>query len=144
MTEGLGLSQSAFPVFDTQTDPTSIAPRKRKWMLRFENRIKAMNLTDPERKFALVVDDADDDVHNDYMTLTVRPAAGGNHPPPGNDNYSRSVGALNKHYLPSSARIRDLQLQVNQARGTRKPWINLYIGYASWEQHVISPIRQLK
>ena len=99
MTEGLGLSLSAFPVFDTQTDPISIGPRWRKWMLRFENRIKAMNLTDPERKLALrLLDYAGDDVHDGYLTLTVPPAAGGNNPPPGNDIYSRSVVALNNHY----------------------------------------------
>ena len=104
MAEGPGLSLSAFPVFDTQTDPTSIGPRWRKWMLRFENRIKAMNLTDPERKFALLLDYAGDDVHDDYITLTVPPAAGGNNPPPGNDIYSRSVVALNNHYAPQVQR----------------------------------------
>ena len=100
MAEGLGLSLSVFPVFDTQTDPTSIGPRWRKLMVRFENRIKAMNLTDPERKLALLLDYAGDDVHDDYLALTVPPAAGGNNPPPGNDIYSRSVVALNNHYAP--------------------------------------------
>ena len=104
MAEGLGLSLSTFPVFDTQTDPTSIGPRWRKWMLRFENRIKAMNLTDPERKLALLLDYAGDDVHDDYLTLTVPPAAGGNNPTPGNDIYSRSVVALNNHYAPQVQR----------------------------------------
>ena len=46
-------------------------------MVRFENRITAMNLTDPERKLALLLDYAGDDVHDDFLTLTV-PAAGGN------------------------------------------------------------------
>ena len=76
----------------------------RKWMLRFENRIKAMNLTDPERKLALLLDYAGDDVHDDYLTLTVPPAAGGNNPPPGNGIYSRSVVALNNHYAPQVQR----------------------------------------
>ena len=91
-------------MFDTQIDPTSIGPRWRKWMLRFENRIKAMNLTDPERKLALLLDYAGDDVHDDYLTLTVPPAAGGNNPPAGNDIYSRSVVALNNHYAPQVQR----------------------------------------
>ena len=63
-----------------------------------------MNLTDPERKLALLLDYAGDDVHNDYLTLTVPPAAGGNNPPPGNDIYSRSVVALNNHYAPQVQR----------------------------------------
>ena len=104
MAEGLGLSLSVIPVFDTQTDPTSSGPRWRKWMLRFENRIKAMNLTDPERKLAMLLDYAGDDVHDDYLTLTVPHAAGGNNPPPGNDIYSRSVVALNNHYAPQVQR----------------------------------------
>ena len=102
MAEGAGLSLSAFPMFDTQTDPTSIGPRWRKWMVRFENRITAMNLTDPERKLALLLDYAGDDVHDDFLTLTV-PAAGGNDPP-GNDIYHRSITALNNHYAPQVQR----------------------------------------
>ena len=102
MAEGAGLSLSAFAMFDTQTDPTSIGPRWRKWMVRFENRITAMNLTDPERKLALLLDYAGDDVHDDFLTLTV-PAAGGNDPP-GNDIYHRSITALNNHYAPQVQR----------------------------------------
>ena len=71
-------------------------------MVRFENRITAMNLTDPERKLALLLDYAGDDVHDDFLTLTV-PAAGGNDPP-GNDIYHRSITALNNHYAPQVQR----------------------------------------
>ena len=63
---------STFPSFDTQTDPTSIGPRWRKWMLRFENRTKAINLTDPDRKLALLLDYAGNDVHDDYLTITMQ------------------------------------------------------------------------
>ena len=58
-----------------------------------------MNFTDPERKLALLLDYAGEDVglHDDYLTLTVPPAAGGNDPP-GNDIYHRSIAALNTHY----------------------------------------------
>ena len=71
-------------------------------MVRFENHITAMNLTDPERKLALLLDYAGDDVHDDFLTLTV-PAAGGNDPP-GNDIYHRSITALNNHYAPQVQR----------------------------------------
>ena len=98
-----GLSLSAFPIFDTQTDPTSIGPRWRKWMARFENRIKAINLTDPEIKLALLLDYAGDDVYDDFLTLTLPPAAGGNDPP-GNDIHHRSIVALNTHYAPQVQR----------------------------------------
>ena len=101
-----GLSLSAFPMFDTQTDPTSIGPRWRKWMVRFENRIKAMNLTDPERKLALLLDYAGEDVHDDFLTLTVPPAqaAAAGNDPPGNDIYHRSIVAHNTHYAPQVQR----------------------------------------
>ena len=75
----------------------------RKWMVRFENRIKAMNFTDQERKLALLLDYAGEDVHDDFLTLTVPPAAGGNDPP-GNDIYHRSIVALDTHYAPQVQR----------------------------------------
>ena len=107
MAEGLGLSLSAIPSFDTQTDPTSIGPRWRKWMLRFENRTKAINLTDPDRKLALLLDCADNDVHDDYLTVTITPATDGNNLPQ-NDIYSRSIEALNNHYSPQVQREYEL------------------------------------
>ena len=108
--EGLGLSLSAFPVFDTQTDPTSIGPRWRKWMLRFENRIKAMHLTDPERKLTLLLDYADDDVHDDYLTLIVPPAAGENKQPSSRQRHLLAISRSTEQSLRStgSARIRDI------------------------------------
>ena len=71
-------------------------------MIQFDNRIKAMNLSDPARKLALLLDYAGDDVHDDYLTLTIPTAAGGDDPPPGDEDdvYSRSVVALNNHYSP--------------------------------------------
>ena len=89
---------SAFQVFDTQTDPASIDPRWRKWILKFANRIKAMNLVDPYWKLVLHLYYAGDDVYDDYRTLAIRHAGGGNNPPPGNGIYSRSVVALNNDY----------------------------------------------
>ena len=71
-------------------------------MIRFDNRIKAMNLSDPARKLALLLDYAGDDVHDDYLTLTIPTAAGGDdsHTGDEDDVYSRSVVALNNHYSP--------------------------------------------
>ena len=103
MAEYLGLSLSAFPSFDTQAGPTSIVPRWIKWMLRFENRTKAINLTDPDRKLALFLDYAGTDVYGDYLTITITPATDGNNLPP-NDIYSRSIEALNNHYSPQVQR----------------------------------------
>ena len=111
MAEGLGLSLSAFASFDTQTDPTCIGPRWRKWMLRFENRTKAINLTDPDKTFALLLNYAGNDVHDDYLTLTITPATDGNNLPP-NDIYSSAEHPL----LATSAEgVRHLQLPSSQA-----------------------------
>ena len=99
-----GMSLSKFPIFDTTTDPTSIGPRWKKWMIRLENRLTALNLKDPDRKLALLLDYAGERVHDDYLTLTVAPAVAGNNPPAGNDVYSRSVAALTNHYAPQVQR----------------------------------------
>ena len=102
MAQGMSLAQ--FPIFDTTTDPTSIGPRWKKWMIRLENRLTALNLKDPDRKLALLLDYAGERVHDDYFTLTVAPAVAGNNPPAGNDVYSRSVAALTNHYAPQVQR----------------------------------------
>ena len=114
MAEGLGLSLSAFPSFDTQTDPTSIGPRLRKWMLRFENRTKAINLTDPDRKLALLLDYAGSDVPGDYLTIT--PATDGNNLPP-KDIYIFAISRNAEQPLlaTSADRVRNLQLPISQA-----------------------------
>ena len=50
-----------------------------------------------------MLDYAGEHVHDDFLTLTVLPAAGGNDPP-GNDIYHRSIDALNTHYAPQVQR----------------------------------------
>ena len=47
-----------------------------------------MAITDPDQKLAVLLDYAGDDVHDDYETLTIPPAAEvaeGENPPEGND-----------------------------------------------------------
>ena len=98
---------TTFPHFDTTTEPASIGPRWKQWMRRFNNRLRAMAITDPDQKLAVLLDYAGDDVHDDYETLTIPPAAEvaeGENPPEGNDMFSRSVVALNNHYAPQVQR----------------------------------------
>ena len=105
MAENLALA--TFPRFDTTTEPSSIGPRWKKWMMRLNNRLTAMAITDPNRKLALLLDYAGDDVHDDYLTLTVPPEVAvqdGAAPPADNDIFSRSVTALNNHYSPKVQR----------------------------------------
>ena len=99
MAENLALA--TFPRFDTTTEPSSMGPRWKKWMMRLNNRLTAMAITDPNRKLALLLDYAGDDVHDDYLTLTVPPEVAvqdGAAPPADNDIFSRSVTALNNHF----------------------------------------------
>ena len=66
-----------------------------------------MAITNPDQKLAVLLDYAGDDVHDDYETLTIPPAAEvaeGENPPEGNDMFSRSVVALNNHYAPQVQR----------------------------------------
>ena len=72
-------------------------------MMRLNNRLTAMEITDPNCKLALLLDYAGDDVHNDYLTFTIPPEVAVQDraaPPADNDIFSRSVTALNNHYAP--------------------------------------------
>ena len=96
------LALASLPPFDI-SERTNISPRWTKWMQRFENRVIALDITDPGRKLALLLDYAGEDVHDDYLTLTIpaeQEAAAGQAAPANQDVYSRSLIALNNHYAP--------------------------------------------
>lgn len=67
----------AFPSFDVDGEPTSVGPRWRKWALRFENMLIALNITDARRKKALLLHLAGERVHEIADTLNIVTAADG-------------------------------------------------------------------
>ena len=58
-----------FPAFDVNAEPTSLSIEWRKWIIRFDNLIEALAITEDKRKKALLLFYAGKDVHNIYNTL---------------------------------------------------------------------------
>jgi transposase InsO family protein len=84
----------AFPSFDVDGEPTSVGPRWRKWALRFENMLIALNITDARRKKALLLHLAGERVHEIADTLNIVTAADG-------DVYDDTKKALSSYFEPS-------------------------------------------
>ena len=89
------LPLAAFPTFDT-TDTSNLAPSWRKYVQRYENRATALDITNSDRKLALLLDYAGEAVYEDFQTIVV--------PDPEADNprdiYARSLETLNELYAP--------------------------------------------
>ena len=64
------LALAAFPTFDN-TDTSNLAPRWRKYVQRYENRATALDITNADRKLALLLDYTGEAVYDDFQTLVV-------------------------------------------------------------------------
>ena len=64
-----------FPVFDPQIDETSVGIRWKKWLGRLENLLVALDITNKERKRAILLHYAGTKVSDIFFTL-VLPEAG--------------------------------------------------------------------
>ena len=89
-------TMSAFPPFDL-TDRASIAPRWKKYVKRFEIRANSLQLENPTAKLNLLLDYAGESVSDEFEVLTVTAAVDDQ---PNQDEYSRSLKALNDHFAP--------------------------------------------
>lgn len=58
-----------FPPFIPDSDPASTGPRCAKWKKRFEYFLTAMNVTEPQRKRALLLHNIGEISHNIFNTL---------------------------------------------------------------------------
>ncbi|XP_075534041.1 uncharacterized protein LOC142567748 [Dermacentor variabilis] len=79
----------AFPPFDPNTDPTSLAQPWTIWQARFDNFLLAANIQNAARKRAMLLHYAGDAVHDIFLTLPDR----------GTDN-ATAVAKLNAHFAP--------------------------------------------
>ena len=89
------LALAAFHTFNT-TDTSNLAPRWRKYVQRYENRATALNITNADRKLALLLDYAGEAVYDDFQTL-VLPGPEADNP---RDLFARLLEALNELYAP--------------------------------------------
>ena len=59
-----------FKTFDVLTEPTSLGTAWKKWIKRLENLFTALKVTEPDRKKAMLLHFAGEDVNDIYETLT--------------------------------------------------------------------------
>lgn len=93
-------SLPAFPLFDASPDAGDVAVRWTKWVARFKNLMKAINVTDVERQKALLLHYAGEETNDIFDTLPVPVAAEG-------ENLSeleKVVKALTTHFAPKRNR----------------------------------------
>ena len=80
-----------FPSFSVHEDSTSIGPRWKKWLKRFEMYLAAHDIKDPTRKRALLLYSSGEEVSDIFETL----------PDQGEDkDYKAAVDALNAYFQP--------------------------------------------
>ena len=83
-----------FPRFDTSPDAGDVSLRWKRWISRFKNLMVGMAITDNDRKHALFLHYAGEEVNNIYDTLP-------DTAPGDNENImDKSVTALTAHFSP--------------------------------------------
>ena len=80
--------------FDVHGDSSTLAPRWKRWLARFENSCVAWDITDAERKKAMLLDRGGDDLFEIYETLTMPTAA------QYDNDYKKIVKAFEDYFLP--------------------------------------------
>ena len=95
-------SLPSFPSFSVYTDAGTIGPRWEKYVKRIENLFTALNITNADRKKALLLHYAGEDVMDIFETLPeieyAAPAGGGD--PVVRNSCEKGRDALTKHFLP--------------------------------------------
>ena len=81
-----------FPVFDPEIDETSVGIRWKKWLGCLENVLVALDITNKERKRAILLHYAGTKVSDIFFTLVL--------PEAGDDIYKKSVLALTGYFEP--------------------------------------------
>ena len=80
-----------FQKFDVNNEPSSLALEWEKWTARLENLFEALEITDNNRKRALMLFYAGTEVHEIYKTLA----------PTAPEEYDAAKGRLTSHFEPS-------------------------------------------
>ena len=83
-----------FPAFDTLEETNSLGTRWKKWIARFENLMVAMNVTDKDRKRALLLHLAGEQVYDIFQILPDTT------PGEDEDTFEKAKAALDAHFTP--------------------------------------------
>ena len=87
-------SHPTFQTFNIEEDINSLSTKWTRYVSRFENFCLAYEITDPNRKCALPLHSAGQNVQNIFDTLTI------NSPTGSQTKYSVTLDALNEHFIP--------------------------------------------
>jgi len=114
------------PPFIPDDDPTSVAQRWKRWSYRFDNLMTAMNVTDNNRKKALLLHLAGEAVYDVFQGLIV-PAVAEDADPVEDNVYLRAKRALDAHFDPQ----RNTEFEVYNFRKTQQMQGELIDSYHS-------------
>ena len=87
-------SHPTFQTFNIKEDINSLSTKWTRYMSWFENFSVAYEITDPNRKCALLLHSAGENVQNIFDTLTI------NSPTGSQTKYSVTLDSLNEHFIP--------------------------------------------
>ena len=87
-------SHPTFQTFNIEEDINSLSTKWTRYVSRFENSCVAYDITDPNRKCALLLHSAGENIQNIFDTLTI------NSPTGSQTKYSVALDALNEHFIP--------------------------------------------
>ena len=92
-----------FPPFNVHAEG-STSTRWKKWKDRLDNLLVAMNITNANRKKALLLHYAGEEVHDMFSTLTLPPPVGEGDL----DLYKQASDALNDYFIPKRNKEYDI------------------------------------
>ena len=87
-------SHPTFQTFNIEEDIISLSTKWTRYVSRFENFCVAYEITDQNRKCALLLHSAGENVQNIFDTLTINSHTGSQ------TQYSVTLDALNEHFIP--------------------------------------------
>eukprot|EP00919_Chromeraceae_sp_WS-2016_P022246 GHVR01052905.1.p1 GENE.GHVR01052905.1~~GHVR01052905.1.p1 ORF type:complete len:116 (+),score=14.12 GHVR01052905.1:213-560(+) len=80
----------AYPAFDVDGDPTSVAVRWTKWIAKFENYLLLMNIEEVKQQRALLLHFAGDRIYDIFGTISDT-----------GDDFNKAKEALDKYFKPT-------------------------------------------
>ena len=115
------------PIFDVDADKSTVGVRWMKWIDRFENYLKAANITDAERKKAQVLHFAGETVYDIATSLDLTPRARDRtNNVPAESVYDALKRVLNEHFHPKANKEYNRYLFRQAKQGTEESLDHFY------------------
>ena len=107
-------SHPIFQTFNIEEDVNSLSTKWTQYVSRFENVCVAYEITDPNRKCALLLQSAGENVQNIFDTLTINSPTG--------SQTKYTLDALNEHFIPK----RNLEYELFMFRSGKYETLNQF------------------